>query len=222
MQLLATVQGTVYADVDVVLWNSTFLHFIQRALFFLVYISVYMSMSASLYHCHLSLHLFGSHWECISLTSFSSRWISLICSLYLGFFFQFSFTLEKGTLFYTVLYQTNTVNTVNSEISCISNCSLVKEDKSPPSTSFLEVLWEGMSEMATAMLMAVIVETSYLSGSLYPSLQLSPRYSICRCCIVTFHHFTKGGSETPHGHMAYPRLQNRTCIQIYVFAMVYA
>ena len=76
--------------------------------------------------------------------------------------------------------------------------------------------------MATAMLMAVIVETSYLSGSLYPSLQLSPRYSICRCCIVTFHHFTKGGSETPHGHMAYLRLQNRTCIEIYVFAIVYA
>ena len=28
MQLLATVQCTVYADVNVVLWNSTFLHFI--------------------------------------------------------------------------------------------------------------------------------------------------------------------------------------------------
>ena len=37
-------------------------------------------------------------------------------------------------------------------------------------SSFLEVLWEGMSGMATAMLMAVIVETSYLSGTLYPSL----------------------------------------------------
>ena len=144
---------------------------------FPLYFSVYMSMSASLYHCHLSLHLFGSHCECISLccfllffhltlTSFPSLWISLTCSLYLGFFFQFSFNLEKDTLFYTVLYQTNTVNTVNSEISCISNCSLVKEDKSPPSTSFLEVLWEGMSEMATAMLMAVIVKTSYLSSTL--------------------------------------------------------
>ena len=39
--------------------------------------------------------------------------------------------------------------------------------------------------MATAMLMAVIVETSYLSGTLYPSLHLSPRYSIWRGCIVT-------------------------------------
>ena len=79
-----------------------------------------------------------------------------------------------------------------------------------------------MSEMATAMLMAVIVETSYLSGTLYPSLHLSPRYFIWRVCIITFHHFTEGETETPHGHMAYPRLQNRTCIEIYVFAIVYA
>ena len=76
--------------------------------------------------------------------------------------------------------------------------------------------------MATAMLMAVIAETSYLSGALYPSLHLSPRYSILRVCIVTFHHFTKGDTETPHVHMAYPRWQKRTCIQIYIFAMVYA
>ena len=76
--------------------------------------------------------------------------------------------------------------------------------------------------MATAMLMAVIVETSYLSDTLYPSLHLSPRYSIWRVCIVTFHHFTDGETETPLGHMAYPRMQNITCIQIYVFAMVYA
>ena len=76
--------------------------------------------------------------------------------------------------------------------------------------------------MTTTMLMAVIAETSYLSGTLYPSLHLSPRYSIWRVCIVTVHHFTKGETETPHGHMAYLRLQNRTCIEIYVFAMVYA
>ena len=76
--------------------------------------------------------------------------------------------------------------------------------------------------MATAMPMAVIVETSYLSGTLYPSLRISPRYSIWRVCTVTFHHFAEGDTETPHGHMAYPRLQKRNCIQIYVFAMVYA
>ena len=64
------------------------------------------------------------------------------CSLYLGFIFQLSllFQLGEDTLFYTVLYQTSSVTTANSKTSCISNCSLVKEDKSPPSTSFLEVL----------------------------------------------------------------------------------
>ena len=70
--------------------------------------------------------------------------------------------------------------------------------------------------------MAVIVDTSYLSGTLYLSLHLSPRYSFWRVCIVTFHHFTEGETETPHGHTAYPRLQNRTSIEIYVFATVYA
>ena len=53
--------------------------------------------------------------------------------------------------------------------------------------------------MATAMLMAVIVETSYLSGTLYPSLQLFPKYYIWRVGIITFHLFTKGETETPHG-----------------------
>ena len=64
-----------------------------------------------------------------------------------------------------------------------------------------------MSGIATAMLMAVIVENSYLSGTLYPSLHLSPRYSIWNVCIVTFHHFAKGDTEAPHGHMAYVRWQ---------------
>ena len=127
-------------------------------------------------------YLFPTSWILLSTLSSLSTW--------------------RKTLFYTVLYQTSSVNTVNSENSCISNCSLVKEDKSPPSTSFLEVLREGMSEMATAMLMAVIVETSYLSGTLDPSLHLSPRYFIWRVCIITFHHFTEGETETPHGHMA--------------------
>ena len=52
MQLLATVQCTVYADVYVVLWNSTFLHFIQHVLFFpcllkCVYVYAYISVSLS-------------------------------------------------------------------------------------------------------------------------------------------------------------------------------
>ena len=53
-----------------------------------------------------------------------------------------------------------------------------------------------MSGIATAMLMAVIVENSYLSGTLDPSLHLSPRYSIWNVCIVTFHHFAKGDTDT--------------------------
>ena len=76
--------------------------------------------------------------------------------------------------------------------------------------------------MATAMLMAVIDDTSYLSGTLYPSLHLSPRYSNWRVCIVTFHHFIEGENETAHGPMAYPILQNRIFIQTYIFAMEYA
>ena len=51
IELLATVQCTVYADVDVVLWNSTFLHFIQHVLFFphiLQCVYVYVCISVSL------------------------------------------------------------------------------------------------------------------------------------------------------------------------------
>ena len=119
-----------------------------------------------------------------------------------------------------------------------------------------------MSEMATLMIMAVIVETGKSPGerngnplqysclenpmdggawqatvhvvarswtrlndstfTLYTSLLLSPRYPIWSVYIVTFYLFTEGETETSHGHMAYPRLQNRTSIEIYVFATVYA
>ena len=119
MQLLATVQCTVYADVDVVLWNSTFLHFIQHLLFVhsllqcvyaYVCISVTMSfISASLWK---SLGLYFS--LCCFLlifhfthSSFSSLWISLTCSLYLGFFFQFFLLFQLGerhTVLYTLFY----------------------------------------------------------------------------------------------------------------------
>ena len=97
-----------------------------------------------------------------------------------------------------------------------------KEERNPPSTSFPELLREGYSGVAKAMLVAVIVETSYLSGTLYPSLHLSQRYPIWRVWIVTFHHFTEAKSEILHGHMAYPTLQNRGFIQTYIFAMEYA
>ena len=72
------------------------------------------------------------------------------------------------------------------------------------------------------MLMAVIVETSYLSGTLYRSFHLSPRYPIWSVQIITFHHYTEEETETTRGHMAYQTLQNRIFIQTYVFAMEYA
>ena len=174
---------------------------------FPLYFSVYMSMSASLYHCHLSLHLFGRLWVYFSLCcfllifhlthhSFSSLYISLTCSLSHGFFFQLSLFFQLGkdweSYLYTVLYLTSSVTTANLQASCISNFSLVKENRNPPSTSFPELLWEGYSGMATAVLVAVIVETSYLSGTLYPSLHLSPRCPIWRVWIITCHHFTEG------------------------------
>ena len=156
MQLLATVQCTVYADVYVVLWNSTFLHFIQHVLIFpylLQYVYAYVCISVSLSLISLSLwKSLGVYFSlcCLLLNfhltrpSFSSLWISLTCLLYLGFFFQFSLLCQLRER-YTVLYLTSSVTTANSETSCISNCSLVKEEEPPPSTSFLEIRWEGMS-----------------------------------------------------------------------------
>ena len=136
----------------------------------------------------------------------------------------FSFNLEKDweSYLFAVLYLMSNVTTANSQTPCISNSSLIKEDRNPPSTSFPELLWEGYSGMATAKLMTVIFETSYLSDTLYPSLHLSPRYSIWRIWIITFHHFSKGEAETPHDRMSYPTLQNRSFIQTYIFAMEYA
>ena len=178
MQLLTTVQCTVYAYV---LWKSTFLHFIQHVLFvpcLLQCVYVYVCISVSL--SFTSPSLWKSLWVYLSLCClllifhlthpfFLSLWISLTCSLSPGFFFQLPLLFQLGeryTVWYTVLNLTSSVTTANSVTSCISNCSLAKEHKSPPSISFLEVLWEGYSGMATAMLMAVIVETSYLSGTL--------------------------------------------------------
>ena len=108
MQLLATVQCIIYADVNVVLWNSTFLHFIQYVLFFpclfqCVYAYVYISVSLSFISPSLwkSLGVYFSlcgfllifH---LTLTSFSSLRISLTYSLYLGFIFQLSLLFQLG------------------------------------------------------------------------------------------------------------------------------
>ena len=56
---------------------------------------------------------FPISWTLLSTLSSLSTWRKLHCFIY------------------TVLYLTSSVTTANSEISCISNCSLVKEDEPP-------------------------------------------------------------------------------------------
>ena len=114
MQLLVTVQCTVYADINMVLWNSTFLHFIQHVLFFpclLQYVYAYVCISVSLSFISPSLRKsLGVYFSLcgfllifhLTLTSFSILSISLTCSLYLGFFFQLSLLFQLGER-YTIL-----------------------------------------------------------------------------------------------------------------------
>ena len=106
MQLLATVQCTVYADIYVVLWNSTFLHFIQHVLFFpcllkCVYVYAYISVSLSFISptlwkalgVYFSLCCFLLIFHLTHL-SFSSLYTSLTYSLSPGFFFQLSLLFQ--------------------------------------------------------------------------------------------------------------------------------
>ena len=72
MQLLATVQCTVYEDVNVVLWNSTFLHFFQHVLFF----------------PGLCLHL------CITVIYFSIS-LEVTGSVFLFVLFSFNFSFDS-------------------------------------------------------------------------------------------------------------------------------
>ena len=68
------------------MWSCGIAHFyilFNMSSFFPVYFSVYMPMSASLYHCHLSLHIFGSHWKCMSL-----------CVIFFYFSFDSSFLFQ--------------------------------------------------------------------------------------------------------------------------------
>ena len=70
--------------------------------------------------------------------------------------------------------------------------SLVKEDRNPPSTSFPELQWEGYSGVATAVIVAVILETSYLSSTLYPSLHYPQDILIWRVWIIIVTILLKG------------------------------
>ena len=199
---------------------------------FPLYFHVYISMSASLYHYHLSLHPFGSLSVFLSVVfsfNFSFNFLHFLNLCPISWILLLTLLLfqlgEKwGELFIHCFISDNQCDHSHSQASCISNSSLVKEDRNPPSTSFPELLWEGYSGVATETLVVVIVETSCLLGTLYPSLNLSPRYHIWRVWIISFHHYTEGETETTHGHMAYPTLQSRTFIQTYiqVVAMEYA
>ena len=125
------------------MWSCGIAHFyilFNMSSFFPVYFSVYMPMSASLYHCHLSLHLFGSF-------SFDSSF--LLKPLDFPYLFPISWILlstlsslstwrKIHCFIYTVLYLTSSVTTANSETSCISIFSLVKENKSLPSLRSFE------------------------------------------------------------------------------------
>ena len=117
-----------------------------------VFLSVVLSFNFSLNFLHF-LNWLPISWILLSTLSSLSTWRKI------------------GRATYTLFYiWTSSVTTANSQASCISNSSLVNEDRNPPYTSFPELLWEGYCVVATAMLVAVIVETSYLSGTLYPSL----------------------------------------------------
>ena len=164
MQLLVIVQCTVYADVDVVLWNNTFYNLFNMSSFFPIYFSVYMPMSASLYHCHLSLHLFGSHWECISLcVVFFSLfiWLLLLSQasefplafpyiLDSSFNSLFSFNFEKNTLFYIYCFISDK-QCDHSQLRNLLHFKLLPCKRGwapllPPSLRFFEKEWVGWQQ----------------------------------------------------------------------------
>ena len=148
-------------------------------------------------------------------------YISWTCSLSPGFFSNslFSFNLEEDweSYLYSVLYLTSSVTTANSQTSCISNSSLVKEDRNPPSTFLPELLWEGYSGMATAMLVSLLRLPIYQAPYIHHFT--IPKISHLEGLNHYIHHFTEGETETPHDHMAYPTLQNKIFTQTYVICL---
>ena len=96
---------------------------VTRSVFLSMLLSFNFSFDSSFLPKPLNFpYLFPITWILLSTLSSLSTWRKIHCFIY------------------TVFYLTNTVTTANSETSCISNCSIVKEDKSPPSTSFPELL----------------------------------------------------------------------------------
>ena len=110
MELLAIVQCTVYADDDVVLWNSTFSTFYSTCplcslstsvsiclclhlCITVIYLSISLEVSVSVFLSMLFSFLLIFH---LTHPSFLSLWISLTCSLSPGFFFQLSLLFQLG------------------------------------------------------------------------------------------------------------------------------
>ena len=204
---------------------------------FPLYFSMYMSMSASLYHYHLSLHLFGRLWVYFSLCcfllifhlthpSFLSLYTSLTCSLFPGFFFQLSLLLQLGERLGELLIHCfiSDKQCDHSQFTSLLNFRFLpckRGQESPfyllPWASMRRIQWDGNSSTSGCHCWDFLLIRHLISIT-----SLSPRYPIWRVCIVTFHHFSEKETETPQGHMVYPTLQNRIFIQTYVFAMAYA
>ena len=87
---------------------------VTRSVFLSMLLSFNFSFDSSFLPKPLNFpYLFPITWILLSTLSSLSTWRKIHCFIY------------------TVFYLTNTVTTANSETSCISNCSLLKEDESP-------------------------------------------------------------------------------------------
>ena len=141
MQLLATVQCTVYEDVDVVLWNSISTFYSTCPLFPLstsMCICLCLHLYITVIYLSISLEVTGSIFLFVLFAvNFSFDVSFLLKPLNFPYLFPISrillstlsslLTWRKIPCFiYTVLYLTSSVTTPNSETTCISNCSLVK------------------------------------------------------------------------------------------------
>ena len=127
MQLLVTVQCTVYADVDVVLWNSTFYILFNMSSFFptSVCICLCLHLCITVIILSISLEVTGSVFLFV-LFSFNFSFDSYFFKpLNFPYFFPISWillsTLSSLTTWrkihcfiYTVLYLTSSVTTANS------------------------------------------------------------------------------------------------------------
>ena len=112
--------------------------------------------------------MYFSLW-CFLLTFLLIFYISWTCSLSPGFLFQLSLLFPLGERLGELLIHSfiSDRQCDHSQFSSLLYFEFLpcKRGEESPFTSFPELLWEGYSGVATTMLMAVIIETSYLSGT---------------------------------------------------------